>query len=428
MLYFQRYCTSIINRTIPQMQAPPKPPELFQKNRENGYSTRPISSKRVEPTKKVVIISGASAEVADKFIEKSVGRGHKVLALTSGKKEPLEGVDSSQVRYVKVSSSDYQSDKKMTKILQKELESMQPDEIHGIVLNGGAHPPKGVSMEQLNVVPLQTMTKSIKDLGKGCRKTGIVYLSSTLATYFPENDPYGSAKNRADQWLLHTSLHQTSLSLRAGLVLEDPRSTNSLASKHDYSFDQIARCPLRTPIVGSGHQICESVVLDDLVDAALNAIESEEELIDIINAVTHHNYTQMEFLAMYAAVLGREIDPIHIPAELVDAIGVHAPYGKVTSYAGKFFKLTDDPSSQPICHKRFESLLGKEPMDFRQIMSEMETRESIGVSRLPFIAHTKQMLKIMAQNPVARKEIALAILKYSPSVMRSLILRSHRPF
>lgn len=372
--------------------------------------------------KKVMIIAGATAELANPLILRSIEAGYSVIGLTTQENpSPKKGVETSQFRYLKVSAADYHSPKGLEGALAGIFEGEQPDEIAGIVLIGGATAPRGTTLEMLNVLPLQTFSTALSSVSRGVKKTGLIYLSSVAATHLADHgSPYAVARKQADDWLIHESKQDTAVSFRPGLLIDNPRVTKTLASKHAYSMDQLVNTPFVTPVIGSGNQICESVIIDDLIDAMLNSLASPVEIRDTIHAVTRHQYTQLGLLQLYGAAAGREIRPFHIPAGMARIIANHFPYGRLASYSAHMFEVRDTPSAELLCHRRFEEILGREPSSLEALF-HLNDSEPFLTSKSPVFEHAKHIITTSLSEQEARAALAEIIIKFGPTMAYELL-------
>ncbi len=99
-----------------------------------------------------------------------------------------------------------------------------------------------------------------------------------------------------------------SVKIRSGIVVA-PRSgfTGKIAPVARLGF---------VPVMGSGENYLSWIHIDDICNIYLKALE-DEEMSGPYNAVFHEHTTQKQFMECYAALLGSQVNTIHIPERLI---------------------------------------------------------------------------------------------------------------
>jgi nucleoside-diphosphate-sugar epimerase len=377
----------------------------------NNYPT-------TDKIKKCLVIAGASAEIAGLAAIEAARRNYRVIALTTSNKSNPKDIPPSLFTYLKVKENSYHDPEEMTNLIASTIGSAEFDQLCCLHLIGGATAPSGRTLEEINFIPLRTVSQAISNISKGSAKSNLVYLSSIAGPLLEHlGDEYALSRVKADYWLMKESKHNTAHSIQPGVVIGNPAKTKSLISKHPYSIDQIVNTPGFTPLIGSGNQICESIVACDLIEAIFNCFERPSGSRDIIPAVTRYQYTQKELIEIYAVAMGKKITTFSIPPGMARLLAEKFPYGRLAPYSARLFEMRDTSEVSPFCYKKFESLLSRDPLSLEKILTS-DDNEPFLSSKSPIFEHGKQILRTCLSDSKARGVIGEIIIKHGPALAR----------
>ncbi len=365
-------------------------------------------------SKKILVITGGMAQMGPGFTRKALDRGYEVVSC-SRKTPSIER--QGPVKWVKIEGHEIENTLFWDNVLQTHCS--EGDEVVIVNTIGAAVAPKRSSLENINEKPVIAALAALKkQRDRTGQRVAMGHISSICATYFPKDKSlqtnfcsqsieYCSGRQRVDQALDQSDIPTTIV--RPGFVFTDPRSGSIIDTGHAYSPEQFAAMPFQ-PIVGSGQQIQQPAHMDDVIDAVLNGLESDEN--HLVNAVGPEVMTQKEMFKFFTDLADKRFKPIHIPFDLAHTVAKHVPKGRVAPYSiGMFRHLELEEHKTPLCKENFESLVGRPLTSMTDLYSNLE-RSTVVLPKPPVREHVKEICKIIWSDPEARKDFTMMAAKY----------------
>ena len=352
-------------------------------------------------------VSGPAMTVALKWLHK--GPDREVIMLVRKESDAHREVEldlKGRVKWIVTEVEDYESPERMEALIDKTLEGKHIAELGMVSCVGSSILVDGLSYEQMNVDPVVNTARAIIEVAKR-RKVihiGLSTISSIAASLVStERCPYVASRIKADHTLLdivkqaklaNPDLHISGVSMRPGLMKP---GTDPDAIGEYYPWDTEQLVNLFVLIVpGSGRMDLPLIATEDLADALINCVDSEEELCEIVDAITSHRYTYNQVMDVFAGLIGRKLTRLYTPTEIFRLFATEVPHGKMAPYSGQLFDILDHEGAPKLSHERFEQLLGKASKSLEEICPKGEIYV---FPEPPIFEYAGKVLETVADNP-----------------------------
>lgn len=364
--------------------------------------------------KKMMLITGGKAQMAPTLIASALKRDYEVVACS---RQISDSKDMSRLHWVKIHGHEIKDPLFWEYLIQKY--GPYAKEIAVVNTIGVAVAPKGSTLEDVNEKPVLAALEALETQQKRTgQKVRFANFSSVCATYYPtdvseqekfcaQSQHYCSLRQKVDDRIYTSPVLSTIV--RPGFVFTDLRKGRILDTGHAYSPEQFAAMPLH-PILGSGDQIQQPVYVNDVIDAVLNGLETDEN--HLVDAVGPDAMTQKEMFKFFVDLSDKTFRPIEIPYELAEVIARHAPKGRIAPYSVSMFRhLEKEALKKTLCKEKFEKLVGRPLTSISDLYSHLDS-ETIVMQKPPILEHAKEILKLFFTNPEARKDFTAMAAKY----------------
>ena len=369
------------------------------------FSSLPtVSAKPLATKKKVVVISGATGEVGKAITKESTKRNHTVIACS---RNPGNKQSTELVTHQRTTEDQTTSPQSWLHILEPVAD--KADEVLFVNTIGGAVPPKGKTLSDINRAPVIAAAKASEYLAK-CnphKKVAFVHISTLAASVKRNTHPYSSIKEEVDQELMALCRYVSICVLRPGIIFNSIKPDGRIDMGHDYSPDQLAMLPFQ-PVFGSGLQMTQPVHAEDLATATVNA--SNLQSTGIINAVGPDKLSMVDMIRIFRDLKGKPTRPITIPYTLAHLLANYAPKGRFAPYSVSMFEQIDHGTSAIFSPTEFVQLLGKPPQSMHTAYMAKEGQK-VMLSRPPLLAHSSEILGAFFSNPAMRADFLDLLLK-----------------
>jgi len=371
---------------------------------------------------KMLIVIGGTAELAPLIIEQARKNNYLVRVLTSRTILPVskdpDSVYYLQYREILTKREDYKSFSTMVEKLEQCWDdSILISKICVVNCLGGAELSEpGQTFEDINVTPLQNTMNAVERVFlKYDVPIDGVSCSTITAEYIAETCPYANSREIADQWFVALHWLNSAIVLRPGIILSDLKRDCKA-----YSPEQVISMPYYTPILGSGKTILESVSDLDLVHAVFNTFDGPVKK-GIVNAVTRHQYTQLQLFSYFAQIYKRPFRPLHICLDYAAFIGNNFPLDRLACYTAPYLQHKEQNGDPTVSPKTFEGMLGKDPVSLED---RYPIERKYPEAPSPIARHFGKVIKTVVKKPSLIKPTVTR----SATVAADLIQKSSMEF
>jgi nucleoside-diphosphate-sugar epimerase len=383
----------------------------------------------------VLVIAGGNAPFAAILAREFINQHPDgKIVLTVRNEKQIIPTDNPNIHWIVFSENEYKSPLAVQAKLDAALSELGTiDELHLSSCIGAAiaHAPE--TLHSINVTPSMNMLKALACYAIAHQ---IKYFTSTLLSSIhptivdPSKCSYAKARDLCDKQAVglaerfakaHPEMQFCHASFRPGIVqgrIDSSGKETRGELHHKWDLGHFLSLPL-TPVVGSGEQPAPVVASEDLAHAMVNYMTLRNgSSAEIINATTRHKYSYIELLNITANYMNTSVRPMHLPTSFIEMIVKHFPLGKAAPYSARFFKALDYQGTPYPCHKRFEELLKRDPIEFEKLFPE--NPGTIIRYKAPVAEHIKLTIRVLARNKTARKEFLACIKVHSGELLKEL--------
>ncbi len=387
----------------------------------------------------LVIIGGSSASAATIALEWLKGGGFREVIFTVRNASDVPGMVEMEalgelkdrVSWVKASSEDYKSSERMTEILEAQLGDKKVLKLGMVSCIGCSIPSASQTLDEINVEPVVNTTSAIIEVAvhRKIQHVGLGVISSIAASLVDVGQSeYVASRVKADEKflellgrarMLNPGMHINGVALRPGLIESTFGSKDAVAEFHPYDVKQLL--DLWGVIVpGSGEQEIPVVAIEDLARALVNCIDSEEDLLEIIDVITNHHYTYNQIMEFFAGRLDRGYKKFHITSEVFNAAATEIPYGRLAPYAAKMFDVLDHTGAPKFSEKAFMKLLGQPALS----LEDMYPKGKYDFGAPPILKHVVDATNRIYGDPMLLLRLIGAVVANSPELV---VVNTGRP-
>ena len=362
---------------------------------------------------KVMVITGATGEIAPGIIERAIARGYKVVACSRRKKR---SINPEILQWVQIKEEDIGNSNVWNELLEKLAKNAS--RISAVNLIGAAVAPVGKKLEDINVKPALALHSGLESFAEDHPEIAVtmVHLSSICASVLLDSHPYSAMRKYVDDTITTSADKVNAVVLRPGLVFNNLGEGNMVNMGHPYSPEQFATLPIH-PVIGSGNQIQQPVYQEDLSDAIINATYATEDA--IIDAVGPESMTQAEMFKFFVDLRGGTFRMVRIPYSFGHVMASHFPKGRIAPYSIAAFERLDDPADEPFPVEPFQAYVGHELKSMSDVyLNSNEEDGPIILARPPILEHIGEIASKIIYQPETRREVMSVLWKDAPELAK----------
>jgi nucleoside-diphosphate-sugar epimerase len=379
---------------------------------------RKMSTKcgEVEKVKKVVFVTGATGEMGGGLIEKGLSNNYNVVAFTRKIKD--NAVNTPSFKWKESPENKLTYPEFWAEQVRNELDENKYNEVLFVNTVGGAVPPKGKTLEDINTKPLIAMADGMSQIANERKdlKVNFGHVSSIAASILGKNHPYGNVKKEVDERLVNDYAKLKPVVLRPGLIFNDMQVGNYVDLKHAYSPEQLATLPFQ-PVFGKGEQIMQPVYSGDMNDALFRGAEINEH--GIFDAVGPEEMTTLEMLEFFRNLRGKKVRNLHLGYDIGHFAAKYFPKGRIAPYAVALFEELEK-CNRSFDKAPFENLVGKPLTSLQEAYQPVED-QPIVFAKPPIVSHLKEIITVLGENSEARSELLQILRKHGLDIAKQII-------
>jgi hypothetical protein len=331
---------------------------------------------------KTVVILGITGHVGKKIALYALEQGFRVIG--TSRSERFGGLkESKNLKLVTV--RDQTSEKNWEAFAKQHIRSGGTYQIVNVI--GGAHPPGGTSLYDLNGRPVLAAFEGIAHGADPQANVSYVQTSSILASLEVKGE-YADVKKDVDDKLMKKSLGNLTI-VRIGYALDDPEVSDThvkIDNEHAYAPEQFARWPFQ-PVIGKNVTL-QPVAMSDIVTSIVNA--SDVSGTHVVDAVGEEVMTQEGLFKFFVDLNNGTFRPVYLGYDVVTPLSVHFSKGHFAPYAIEYCKAAEKGENVTLDHAPFESLAGQK---LRKIgdLYQKEVGQTLVLSLPPVSDHAKEI-------------------------------------
>lgn len=357
-----------------------------------------------QPAEHTMFITGATGEFAPGLMVLAMQKNIRIIACS---RRERDSIDPKRLQWLQTKEEDITDPEMWLDALATHAGKSQRVSVVNLI--GAAVPPKGKSLEDVNVKPVLAVHRALQDFADAYTEidASMVHVSSICASVLGDDHDYSSMRKFVDESLTVDTDRVNAVVFRPGLVFNDLCEGNMVNMGHPYSPEQFATLPFH-PVIGSGEQIQQPVHQGDLGEAIINATYATEDA--IIDAVGPESMTQAEMFEFFVKLKGGTFRKIRIPYAFGHVMAKHFPMGRIAPYSIAAFEKLDDPEDQPFPVEPFQRYVGHELKSMSDVYLKVDGQEGpIILARPPVMRHIRQIAKKLILDQHARSDVIDAV-------------------
>lgn len=385
-------------------------PKLCSGLKEQKSEEMKTESKK--PRKKVVVL-GVTGQLGNAAALKGIEKGYEVYGTsrrTVGLKKTSRFIPIETPKE-ELTSRVFWKEKVFEEVICSETE-----EITVINTIGGAHPPEGQTLFDLNVGAPVAAAQGL-DLALQGKKTKVRFVQCSSIAASLLDDEYGESKRTADRELAKYTPAFTSL--RVGYAFNELKmsefSVKYIDMEHAWGPEQMAGLPVQILFEHGDHPI-QPVFVGDLVHGAYNAPFAEGAY--IVDAVGEEVLTTDGFFKFFTDLSGKPYRPIYISYKVAREMAKHFPHGHFAPYAIEYCERMDK-GGKPLCALPFTQLLERPTTRMEEVYKPQEGEKFVFAAP-PLAKHTQVVAQKVMQQPGA----IIPLAKGATSIAGSIIAQT----